>query len=194
MLRLTSPTGPDWLPRALAGLDDLLLDHAHCELKAASTALGLIFRNPEQADLLQPLSEIAREELAHFELMLRVLTARGIPFKRMEAPPYAAGLREMVRTREPGRLIDTLLCCALIEARSCERMQLLAAGLPDAELAALYESLLASEARHHATYVDLALGLASREEILGRLEELGRHEAAVLAREPKQPRGARLHE
>ena len=191
MLRLNVPTSPDWLPRALAGLGDLLVDHAHCELKAASTALGLIFRHPEQAELLHPLSEIAREELAHFELMLGVLARRGIPFRRMEAAPYAPGLREIVRTAEPGRLIDTLLCCALIEARSCERMQILAAGLPDAELAALYESLLASEARHHATYVDLALGLGPREQILRRLDELGRHEAAVLSRGPTGPR---LHE
>ena len=191
MLRLAAPTEPSWLPRALANLPDLLVDHAHCEMKAASTALGLMFRHPEKAQLLDPLSRLAREELEHFELMLSVLAARGIAFRRMEATPYAAGLREVMRSSEPGRLIDTLLCCAFIEARSCERMSILAEGLPDAKLSDLYRGLLASEARHHATYVDLALSLGSREDVLARLEVVALHEAAVIIREP---RGPRLHE
>lgn len=191
MLRLASPTGPDWLARARAGLPDLLVDHAHCELKAASTALSLTFRHPERTQILEPLSQLAREELEHFELMLSVLAARGIAFRRMEPTPYAAGLRETVRSAEPGRLVDTLLCCAFIEARSCERMQVLAEGLDDQGLAELYRGLLASEARHHATYVDLALTIAPRAEVMRRLEEIGRHETEVIARDPKGPR---LHE
>jgi len=191
MLRLAAPTSPDWLSRAIDGLPELLVDHAHCELKAASTALGLVFRYPERAELLRPLSELAREELEHFELMLAVLAARGIPFRRMTATPYASRLREIVRRDEPGRLLDTLLCCAFIEARSCERMQLLAAGLPDAELADVYRGLLASEARHHATYVDLARELAPHEAVAGRLDAVSRHEASILA---GPPAGPRLHE
>ena len=191
MLRLAAPTEPSWLPRALANVPDLLVDHAHCEMKAASTALGLIFRHPEKAQLLDPLSRLAREELEHFELMLSVLAARVIPFRRMGATRFATGLREIVRSGEPGRLIDTLLCCAFIEARSCERMSILAEGLQDAELASLYRGLLASEARHHATYVDLALSIGNREDVLARLEAIALHEATVLIREP---RGPRLHE
>lgn len=182
MLNLAAPTRPDWLDEALDHVDTILIDHAHCEKKAASTALNLIFRYVEEPALLAPLSALAREELEHFELVLGVLRARGIPFRRLEPSPYAARLMEAVRRGEPGRLLDTLLCCSLIEARSCERMKLFADGLPDAELAALYRSLLASEARHHHGYVDLAAGLFDRDVVRARLAELAVHEAEVLTR------------
>lgn len=191
MLRLASSTPPAWAEIAVSRLSETLVDHAHCEKKAASTALGLLFRYPERAEMLDPLSRLAREELEHFEQVLAILRARGIPFARMKATPYAARLHEAIRRAEPGRLCDTLLCCALIEARSCERMQVLAARLEDPALAAFYESLLAAEARHHATYVDLALGIAPRSEVLERLDVLSRHEAAILS---DAPRGPRLHE
>lgn len=182
MLNLAAPTRPDWLPAALAAVDVVLIDHAHCEKKAASTALNLIFRYVEEPSLLAPLSALAREELEHFELVLATLRARGIPFRRLEPSPYAGRLLEAVRRGEPERLIDTLLCCSLIEARSCERMKLLADALPDAELAALYRSLLASEARHHHAYVDLAAALHGRDVVRARLAELATHEAEVLTR------------
>ena len=191
MLRLASVTPPAWTEAALGGVAELLLDHAHCELKAASTALGLAFRHASVPGLPEPLSRLAREELEHFELVLQALHARGIPFERAPATPYASRLHEAIRGAEPGRLTDTLLCCALIEARSCERMQLLAERLPDAGLRDLYSGLLAAEARHHAAYVDLALQVAPRTEVMQRLGELADHEAAVLA---GSPRGPRLHE
>jgi tRNA 2-(methylsulfanyl)-N6-isopentenyladenosine37 hydroxylase len=191
MLRLASVTPPAWTDAALGGVSELLLDHAHCELKAASTALGLAFRCASIPGLPEPLSRLAREELEHFELVLAALRERGIAFGRAAATPYAARLHGAIRGAEPSRLVDTLLCCALIEARSCERMQLLATRLPDPSLRDLYEGLLASEARHHATYVDLALEVAPRTEVLRRLDELAAHEASVLA---DSPRGPRLHE
>ena len=190
MLHLAAPTRPDWIAEALDHLDVILLDHAHCEKKAASTAMNLIFRYVERPRLMRPLSELAREELEHFELMLTHLSARGLAFRRIEPSPYAGRLMKAVRKDEPGRLLDTLLCCALIEARSCERMKLLAEHLPDAELAALYTSLLASEARHHHGYVELASTLFDRETARARLRELAAHEADVL----RQPSPAvRLH-
>jgi len=190
MLALASATDPAWIDRALAHLDVILLDHAHCEKKAASTALGLIFRHPEKTALIAPLSRLAREELSHFEEVLAVLERRGVAFAHLHASPYAADLMKIVRDREPLRLLDTLLCCALIEARSCERMQILAEHLPDPELAKLYRGLLAAEARHHQTYVDLAreVGLWTETEIRARLAEIAAHEAAVIARAPKEPR------
>lgn len=181
MLRLASETRPDWVVEAGDHIPTLLVDHAHCEKKAASTAMNLIFRYADRTALLAPLSALAREELAHFELVLRILDERGIPFVRLEPPPYAARLMAAVRPAEPARLVDTLLCCALIEARSCERMRLLSENLADAALAGLYRSLLASEARHHQSYVDLALGVAPRAAVLERLEALAAHEAAVVA-------------
>lgn len=181
MLNLAAPTRASWLPEALDHLPDVLVDHAHCEKKAASTAMGLLFRFPHHGALLRPLSALAREELEHFEQVLDVLDARGIRFQRQRPSPYAGRLHEAVRPGAEDGLLDTLLCCALIEARSCERMKLLAGALPDPELAAFYRGLLACEARHHVTYVDLARGLFEEEAVWARLAELAAHEAAVLA-------------
>lgn len=191
VLRLASSTPSAWVALAQARIAETLVDHAHCEKRAASTALGLVFRHADHADLLEPLSRLAREELEHFELVLALLRRRGIAFARVAPPPYAARLHAAVRGREPARLLDTLLCCALIEARSCERTGLLADGLEDAELAAFYRDLLAAEARHHASYLEMALEVAPRAAVMGRLRELARHEAAVLA---DAPQGPRLHE
>lgn len=181
MLNLAAPTRPDWLDEARADIDTVLLDHAHCEKKAASTAMNLIFRYVEEPWLMAPLSALAREELAHFELMLKVLDERGVGFRRIEPSPYAAKLLKAVRKEEPLRLLDTLLCCSLIEARSCERMKLLAENLEDPKLAGLYRSLLASEARHHHGYVEMAMERFGRDVARERLAELAAHEAEILA-------------
>ena len=188
MLRLSSSTGSAWLTRALAHLDEILIDHAHCEKKAASTAVSLLFKYPAQAALLPALAELAREELDHFRQVLAHLAARGLALRHQMPAPYASGLFAAVRPAEPARLLDTLLCLALIEARSCERLGLLADALPDADLAAFYRSLVASEARHHAAYVDLAQTVASAAEVRARLAVLADHEAAVLAAAPAWPR------
>lgn len=183
MLRLATDSSPAWLERALQDVDTILLDHAHCEKKAASTALNLIFRYGDHTSLMVPLSELAREELEHFERVLGHLDRRGLPYRRLEPSPYAGKLRKACRTTEPERLVDTLVCCAFIEARSCERMKLLAEGLEDRgepELARLYRSLLKSEARHHQTYLDLAGPFASREELTLSIQAIGRAEAEAV--------------
>ena len=190
MLNLAAPSAPGWLARALANLDEILVDHAHCEKKAASTALSLLFRYPDHEALLPPLAELAREELAHFTQVLRHLAQRGVPFRHQVPGPYAGELLKAVRCDEPARLLDTLLCSALIEARSCERMRLLADALGDQPLADLYRGLLASEARHHHVYVALAQTLAPASEVRARLQTLAEHEAAVLDAVPPL---ARLH-
>ena len=190
MLSLASTTGRAWVERACAHLDEILLDHAHCEKKAASTAVSLLFKYAERRELLVTLSQLAREELGHFEQVLAELAARGFAFRHQVPSPYAGQLMKAIRAREPERLVDTLLCSALIEARSCERMRLLAEALDDPELAGLYRGLLAAEARHHRTYVELATAVAPEAEVQARLRELARHEAAVLASAPPI---ARLH-
>jgi len=190
MLHLAQATDPSWTAQALAHVDEILLDHAHCEKKAASTAISLIFRYPEHPSLMVPLARLAREELAHFEEVVDLLRDRGGEFRRLPPSPYAARLTAAVRTHEPARLLDTLLCCGLIEARSCERMTLLAGALDDPALKKLYRGLLACEARHFDTYLDLARGLdlAPEGELVQRLHELAAHESAVLHGPPEAPR------
>jgi tRNA-(ms[2]io[6]A)-hydroxylase len=179
MLRLALATDRAWANRALHRLDELLLDHAHLEKKAAGTAVTLLFRYPERRALQEPLARLAREELGHFELVLGQLDRRGVAFRPQRPGPYAGRLHAAVRAEEPARLLDTLLVAALIEARSCERLGLLADVLPgvDPELAALYRGLLAAEARHHGEYVGLALALFPEAEVRNRLDELAEHEA-----------------
>jgi len=193
MLSLAAETAairPDWLGRALAQLDEVLVDHAHCEKKAASTALSLLFRYPDAAPLLRPLSELAREELTHFEAVLCILDQRGVRFRRQRPSPYAGRLLEACRSSEPGRRADLLLVCALIEARSCERFRLLADAVAEPRLAAFYRGLLASEARHHGLYVRLAGALGDGDDVATRLRVLAAHEARVIA---EMPLLARLH-
>lgn len=189
MLHLAvATTDPTWATRAAAALPVVLLDHAHCEKKAASTAVNLIFRYPDRPQLMMPLSRLAREELAHFEEVLEQLAARGIPFGRQRPSPYAGKLMSCLREKEPARLLDTLLCCAFIEARSCERMKLLAEALTDPELIKLYKGLLAAEARHHQLYLELALTVAPEAEVEARLAEIGAHEGRIIAEGPTEPR------
>lgn len=188
MLRLSSDSSAAWLDRALANMDTILLDHAHCEKKAASTGMNLIFRYADKPWLLLPLSELAREELEHFERVLRLIRRRGGEYRRLEPSPYASQLYQAVRKAEPHRLLDTLVACAFIEARSCERMKLLAENLDDPTLARLYRSLLASEARHHQAYLDLALNVADRDTVFERVQVMSAHEAQVLLDAPDWPR------
>lgn len=180
MLRLQSETSPEWVAQACANVDVLLVDHAHCEKKAASNAINFLFRYAQIPQLQIPLSELAREEMEHFELVLGVIRKRGGELHKLEPSAYGGKLHSAVRKGDPVFLLDTLLVAALIEARSCERMRLLSRALPDAELRELYAGLLASEARHHQLYVDLATSLFPREDVIARLAELSAHEAACL--------------
>jgi tRNA-(ms[2]io[6]A)-hydroxylase len=191
MLRLALDTDPAWGAFAARQLDEVLLDHAHCEKKAASAALTLLFRYPQHVSLQAPLSALAREELGHFEAVLATLARRGVTFGRQRPSPYAGKLHAVVRTEEPARLLDLLLCCAAIEARSCERLTLLRDAVAEPELRGLYGSLLAAEARHHRLYADLAAGIYPEAEVRERLREILAHEAKVIAESP--PTLARLH-
>lgn len=188
MLRLAEPTDPAWTGLALQDFDEVLLDHAHCEKKAAGMAVQLLFRFPEQRFLLQPLSELAREELAHFEAVLARLDLRNVAFRRQRPSPYAGRLHAAIRRNGRAELLDLLLCCALIESRSCERFRLLAEALPDPGLADFYRSLLAAEARHHGLYLELARQLEAPAMVEARLDELARLEADILRGPAGPPR------
>ena len=152
---LACPTPQQWIETALLQQDIMLIDHAHCEKKAASTALSMMYRYVDRAELLHKMSRIAREELRHFEKVLALLQARHINYCHLSAARYAEGLRQHIRPQEPDKLIDTLIIGAFIEARSCERFASICPYLDD-ELKAFYESLLKSEARHYQDYLGLA--------------------------------------
>ena len=148
-------TPESWIDSAVSRLPELLNDHANCELKAASTALSLIYRYPDRTTLCDRMSRLAREELRHFEQVRRIMDELSIPYRKLSASRYASGLRDSVRRQEPDRLLDTLLVGALIEARSCERFSAVAPRLPE-KLGDFYRGLLASEARHFENYIALA--------------------------------------
>ncbi len=179
---LEAATPEAWLEAACERLPEMLLDHANCELKAASTALGFLYRYPDREALAQRMSKLAREELRHFEQVRSIMSDMGIPFERLSASRYAGRLREAVRPEEPWKLLDLLLIGALIEARSCERFARIAPRLPDS-LNRFYSGLLASEARHFEHYIAFAKSECgvSDEEIESRLEELKTIEAALIA-------------
>jgi tRNA 2-(methylsulfanyl)-N6-isopentenyladenosine37 hydroxylase len=147
---------PDaWIRAALADQQTLLIDHKNCEFKAASTALSLMAKYSTYVDLLNAMSRLAREELVHHEQVLRIMKRRKIGLRPVSAARYASGLRKIVRTHEPHKLVDTLVIGAFIEARSCERFEALVPHL-DEELGKFYFGLLKSEARHFQHYLKLA--------------------------------------
>jgi len=173
---LRALTDPAWFEVAVARCDELLLDHANCEKKAASTALALMFAYPEDYELASRMSRLAREELRHFELVQQQLVALGVPFRRLSPSRYAEGLRRRLRRDEAGRRVDILLCGALIEARSHERFIGLIGRLPE-RLSDFYASLAAAEARHAGLYLRLAA--RGGETIAARLDELAEAEAEL---------------
>jgi tRNA-(ms[2]io[6]A)-hydroxylase len=181
MLHLKTTTHRRWFAQVDACLEEVLIDHAHCEKKAAGTALNLIFHYVEDAELCREMAAIVNEELEHFQLVRELLARRGIRFRRLRPSQYGRRLNDLVRKQEPHRAVDRLLVAGLIEARSCERFQALAEHVADAELAAFYRSLFESEARHHATYTRLARNYASEAAVAERLEELAVQEALILA-------------
>ena len=152
---LLVPTPERWLEAACERWQELLLDHAYCEKKAASTALALIFSYPECERQNLALARLAREELRHFEQVTRLMARTGVKFRRLQPGRYAARLRSTLATHEPQRRLDLLLSGALIEARSCERFAQLAVRLP-APLGEFYADLQSAEARHSGLYLDLA--------------------------------------
>jgi tRNA-(ms[2]io[6]A)-hydroxylase len=188
MLNLHAPTPERWLMQVENNLDLLLIDHAHCEKKAAGVAMNLLFSYVEHAELTRAMTEIVQEELDHFHQVRAILDRRGIRFYKLSPSNYGAKLHEFVSKHEPQRAVDRLLVAGLIEARSCERFGLLRDRLVDRELADFYGSLFESEARHHSTYVRLAKEFQPEEAVRSRLAELAEAEAAIVTAGEEQPR------
>ena len=204
MLHLVGATSPSWVENALASMEKILVDHAHCELKAAVTALSFVAKYPDDPRLVTALGALASAEAAHFTRVAQLCVNKGLALGHPDKDPYVDALLASVRGSSvvEGR-VDRLLCCALIEGRSCERLRLLAEALPahkgvgivDDHVCSLYDDLWREEATHHTLFIELAQRSAQRsaqhaadgdahERVLSRLAELAAVEGDILRRMP----------
>jgi len=187
MLCLKITSQPSWVENARNDLDRVLLDHAHCEKKAAVNAMALVSRYPGCDTLVREMIALAKEEMEHFGMVYDIIRERGGTLGRDPGDPYVQALHREVRMNEPERMLDLLLVGALIEARSCERFSMLSKHVPDAALREFYVSLLASEAGHYRTFYDIACEYYPEADVRARLDALSTREAEIvlgLASEP----------
>ena len=185
---LLSLSSERWIKLALSNPTEILIDHAHCEKKAAGVAIQLMFKYPSEQSISEVLSPIAREELEHFEKILNFLKDKGIEIKPLKPPPYGSELAKNIRREEPYRMLDSFLVAGIIEARSHERLSILALNFEDASLREIYNSLLESEARHFGVYWKLAQEKFSKKEVFKRLNELAQKESEILSETFPLPR------
>ena len=184
MLGLQLPTDPRWAALARGNLKALLNDHAHCEQKAASNAMNLIVAYPEHNELVRTMTEIAQEEMVHFGQVHALMVARGWVLGPQRKDDY---VNELMLFMRKGRdrettLLERLLFAAMIEARSCERFKMLSETLDDTELSTFYYDLMASEARHYVTFLDLARKLCPSHDVDARWDEWLAYEANIMKR------------
>lgn len=183
-MQLKVVTDTQWLPHALAHFDEVLIDHAHCEKKAAANALSLLQAHPEVPGLPAQMARLAREESAHLAKVLELMDERGLTLGRDAGDPYAKGLQKLIRTGAKERRLDRLLVAGIIEARSHERLALLADGLTEPSLKRLYAELAKSEDGHQRLFVRLAHGIEAEAVVNERLDALLTGEAELMASLP----------
>jgi len=192
-LGLELPTDPRWVDIASMQLGEILVDHAYCEQKAASSCISLIVHYPEKAKMVEVLTPIVSEEWGHFQRVLKELKKRNIPLGRQRKDEYVGQLLKLVRNKGDYEeaFLDRLLICALIEARSCERFKLLSEALEDESLQKFYRELMISEAGHYRTFIELAEEYISKEQVRQRWKELLYEEAQIMR--SLKPRSDRMH-
>ena len=189
MLCLKVPSQQSWIDAAGNDLDRVLLDHAHCEKKAAVNAMALVSRYPGCDTLVREMIALAKEEMEHFGMVYDIIKGRGGALGRDPGDPYVQALHKEARMNEPARMLDLLLIGALIEARSCERFHLLAgACVEDKELAKLYKGLWASEHGHYRTFIQLAEQIQPEPEVAKRWDQMLDAEAKLIVRQQPGPR------
>jgi|JI8StandDraft_2_1071088.scaffolds.fasta_scaffold23917_3 tRNA-(ms[2]io[6]A)-hydroxylase len=182
MLCLKNNTNPAWIDIAVQNMEAIMIDHAHCERKAASNGISMILRYPEKAELVKAMIDLVDEEMEHFRYVFQELQSRGITMTRDKGDVYAQKLSENIRKQEPEKLLDLLLVDALIEARSCERFLLLSKSpMVSDDLQKFYHQLFASEAGHYRTFTDIARLYFPAETVKSRLEELAEIEAGIVS-------------
>jgi tRNA 2-(methylsulfanyl)-N6-isopentenyladenosine37 hydroxylase len=187
MLCLKSKTNPEWINAALNNMDSILNDHAHCEKKAAATGLSLISSYPDKTEIALGMSDLVEEEIGHFKSVVEILQKEGKKLRKDEANFYVKKILSHVRTHEPVRLLDRLLTAGIIEARSCERLQILAENLSQPELKKFYSDLSASEAGHYVSYINIAKGYFKLDEVIQRLNELADIEKDIVEKLSNKP-------
>lgn len=183
MLGLKLPTDPRWVNIAEKNIEEILIDHAFCEQKAASTAISLIVTYPEYSDLVTAMTELAKEEMSHFQLVHQKLLERGLTLGRERKDQYVHDIIDFFpkNKHREARLIQRLLTAALIEARSCERFRVLSENLEDKELAKFYRDLMVSEANHYTMFLTFARKYGDREKVDSMWHNLLEYEAKVIA-------------
>jgi len=193
ILGLHLPTDPRWVNLAQISLEDILTDHAYCEQKSATSCISLIQRYPDKKELVNELSPIVTEEWGHFRLVLQELQKRNLQLGKQRKDEYVNKLLQFEIKGGSGedRLLDKLLICALIEARSCERFKRLSEGLNDDYLKNFYRRFMESEAGHYATFIELAETYIDKNEVRKRWNEWLVYEAEII--QQLKPRGDRMH-
>ena len=188
MLCLKCDTNNEWVEVAAQNLDSIMIDHAHCERKAAANGMSMILRYPEKSELVKEMMDLIDEEMSHFRFVFNELQKRGITMTRDKGDKYAQMLTEQIRKQEPYKLLDLLLIDALIEARSCERFLLLSKSeLVPEDLRKVYHDLFVSEAGHYRTFTDIARLYFPVDVVKSRLEELSDFEAEIVKSLPNLP-------
>lgn len=193
MLGLKLPTDPRWVNLAEKSIEEILIDHAYCEQKAASTCISLIIQFPEKEKLVETLMPIVTEEWGHFRMVLKELKKRGYSLGAKRIDKYVVELMKLERkgNKMERQLMDKLLISALIEARSCERFRLLSESISDLELRDFYRELMISEAGHYRTFLDLAKEYMPEDIVKVRWQEMLDAEAEIISN--LEIRGDRMH-
>ncbi len=187
MLCLKCESNPNWIISVLKNIESVLMDHAHCEKKAAATGLSLLAVYPEKFEISYKMSDLVEEEIGHYRAVVKLLENKGLQLNKDQGDPYAKKLLSHINKNEPERLLDRLLTAGIIEARSCERLQILAENLKEPDLKKFYSDLSASEAGHYVTYIKLAKLYFDEEIVNKRLDELSEIEKKIVLSLPNHP-------
>jgi tRNA-(ms[2]io[6]A)-hydroxylase len=187
MITLQLASSEAWIAAVLADFDAFLLDHAANERKASSMAMTFVLRYPDRDAILEPMIQLAREELTHFHRVFKLMQARGLRFQRDRKDIYMKSMISQIQSGRDAEFLDRLLMAAVVEARGCERFTTLAGALEDPALRDFYTEIAQSEARHETLFVDLAAEYFSSEEIAARLSFWIDQDAQILSRLPAQP-------
>ncbi len=187
MLCLKNKTNPEWIKVALDNLPSVIMDHAHCEKKAAGTGMSLLSTYFDKKEISLSMSDLVEEEIGHYRLVIRILEKMNLTLGRDEGDEYAKNLLSFVNKNEPLRMLDRLLTAAIIEARSCERLQILAENIKNEDLRKFYKELSDSEAGHYVTFIKLAKLYFDEELVRKRLDELTQIEAEIVKNLPNKP-------